>query len=126
MRKLKAPPPLKRGTDLKVGHYRSAEILLRIWLARLAEFLHDGLDEFLGMGEFLSDHAEVHGGNGGIALAGAVDAVLADEDEGVGDAVEGDGEAATVAAKALLEMLEVVAVFVKGGHAGLLFVIPIG
>jgi hypothetical protein len=42
------------------------------------------LDELFGVGKFLIDHSQVHGWDGGIALAGAVDAVLADKDEGVG------------------------------------------
>jgi hypothetical protein len=74
------------------------------------------LNEFLGVGEFLRDHAKVHGGDGGIALAGTVNAVLADQDESVGDAVEGDGEAAAVATEALFGVFEFLAVLVKSGH----------
>jgi hypothetical protein len=81
--------------------------------AEFAEFFHHRLDEFFGVGEFLGDHAEVHRGNRGIAHAGAVDAVLADEDKGVGDAIEGDGEAAAVAPEALLEMLEFVVMLLE-------------
>ena len=87
-----------------------------VGFAEFAKFFHYGLDEFFGVGEFLGDHAKVHGGDGGVALAGAVDAVLADEDEGVGDAVERDGQAATVASEALLGVFEFVVVFVESRH----------
>src|SRR6266478_2707109 len=86
--------------------------------AEFAEFFHYGLDEFFGVGEFLGDHTEVHGRDGGVAHAGAVDAVLADEDERVGDAVEGDGQAAAVAPEALLEVLELVVVLLECRHEG--------
>jgi hypothetical protein len=89
-----------------------------VGFAQFAEFFHYGLDEFLGVSEFLGDHAEVHCGDGGVALAGAVDAVLADEDQGVGDAVERDGEAATVASEPLLEVLEFVVMLLKSRHEG--------
>ena len=81
--------------------------------AEFAEFFHYGLDEFFGVGEFLGDHAEVHRGNRGIAHAGAVDAVLADEDERVGDAVEGDSKAASVAPEALLRMFQLVVMLLE-------------
>jgi hypothetical protein len=87
-----------------------------VGFAGFAEFFHYGLDEFFSVGEFLGDHTDVHGGDGGIALAGAVDTVLADEDEGVGDAVERDGEAAAVAAEALFGVLEFVVMFLECRH----------
>jgi len=70
------------------------------------------------MGEFLGDHAEVHRRNRGIALAGAIDPVLADEDERVGDAIERDGEAAAVPPEALLEVLQFVVMLLKSRHDG--------
>jgi len=73
--------------------------------AEFAEFFHYRLDEFFGVGEFLGNHAEVHRGNRGVALAGAIDAVLADEDECIGDAVERDRQAAAVAPESLLGVL---------------------
>jgi hypothetical protein len=93
-------------------------VLLLSGFAGFAEFFHYRLDEFLGVSEFLGDNAQVHGGDGGVALTGAIDAVLADEDEGVGDAVERDGEAAAVAPEALLEVLEFVVMLFKSGHGG--------
>jgi len=81
--------------------------------AEFAQFFHYRLDEFFGVGEFRGDHAEVHGRYRGIAHAGAIDAVLADEDEGVGDAVEGDGQPASVAAEALLGVFQLVVMLFK-------------
>src|SRR5258707_2952464 len=95
-----------------------------VGFAQFAEFFHHGLDEFFGVGEFLGDHAEVHRGNRGIALAGAVDAVLTDEDERVGDAIERDGEAAAIPSEALLEVLEVVVVLLKSRHEGSFLPLP--
>jgi hypothetical protein len=96
--------------DLKFGRYSLGGF------AGFAEFFHYRLDQFFGVGEFLGDHADVHRGERGIALAGAIDAVLPDQDECVGDAIEGDGEAATIAAEALFGVFEDVSVFVEGGH----------
>jgi hypothetical protein len=60
------------------------------------ETFHHGLQQFFGVSEFLSDHAQIHRGNCGIALTSAVDAMLADENQRVGDAVKRDCEAAAV------------------------------
>ena len=46
----------------------------------------------------MQDDLQIHGGFIGLADAGAVDAVLADEDEGVGQQVRGHGEFAAGAA----------------------------
>ena len=87
-----------------------------LFLAAFAQFFHYGLDEFLGVGQFLGDEADVQGGLGGIALGVAIDGVLADEDEGVGEAVEGDGEAAALGAEHLFIVVEFFAVFFKSVH----------
>jgi len=84
--------------------------------AEFAEFFHYGLDEFFGVGEFRGDHAEVHGGDGGIPLAGAIDAVLADEDQRICDAVERHSEAATIPPEALLRMFQLVVMLFKRRH----------
>src|SRR5882724_12179799 len=84
--------------------------------AEFAEFFHHGLDEFLGVSEFLGDHAEVHRGNSGVALAGAIDPVLANEDERIGDAVKRDREASAIAPEALLRMLKFVVMLLECGH----------
>src|SRR5882724_11859453 len=84
--------------------------------AEFAEFFHHRLDEFLGVGEFLGDHAEVHRGNSGVALAGAIDAVLADEDERICDAVKRHRQASAIAPEALLRMLKFVVMLFKSRH----------
>ena len=64
----------------------------RCWDAgslRLLDFLHGALDKILGADETGEHHLNIHGGLGGVANTGAVDAVLADEDERVGEDVEG-------------------------------------
>jgi hypothetical protein len=96
--------------DLKFGHY------ILVCFAGFAEFFHYRLDQFFRVGEFLGDHADVHRGKRGIALAGAIDTVLADQDEGISDAIEGHGEAAAIAAEPLFGVFEDLAVFIKGGH----------
>jgi len=73
------------------------------------------------VGEFLGDHAEVHRGDGGIALAGAIDSVLADEDQRIGDTVERDGQASAVAPEALLGMLEFVVMLLECRHENSLY-----
>src|SRR5258707_12910373 len=74
-----------------------------VGFAQFAEFFHHRLDEVFGMGEFLRDYAEVHRGNRGIALAGAIDPALPDEYERVGVAIERDCEASQVPPDARLE-----------------------
>jgi hypothetical protein len=115
------PLPENRPGGFAQGRQGAAPKKLgSVGFARLAELFHHRLDEFFGVGEFLGDHAEVHGGDGGVALAGAVDAVLADQDKGIGDAVEGDGEASPVAPKALLGVLEFVVMLLECRHEGCL------
>jgi hypothetical protein len=63
------------------------------------EFAHGGLDEVLGAVDLVEDGLEIKRGLGGIAVGDAIDAVLADEDDGVGEHVERDGEAASLRAK---------------------------
>jgi len=57
------------------------------------------LDELLGAVDLVENGLQVERGLGGIAAGDAVDAVLADEDEGVGEHVERDGEAAALRAQ---------------------------
>jgi hypothetical protein len=54
----------------------------------------------------LEDELDVHRGLAGLAGALAVHAMLADEDEGVGKDVQGDGEAAGLEAELKLAALE--------------------
>lgn len=85
-------------------------------VALLAEFFHDGLDEGFGAFHAAEDGLEVEGGFAGVAGGGAVDAMLADEDERVGKQVEGDGEAAALGAHHELVLFELGAFLVKDVH----------
>ena len=84
--------------------------------ALLAELLHDGLDEGFGAFHAAEDGLEVERGLAGVARGGAVDAVLADEDERVGEQVEGDGEASAFGAHHELVAFELRAFFIKDVH----------
>lgn len=68
----------------------------------------DGGEEFLGLLDGSGDEFDVAGG----AAAGgaAIDAMLAGEDEGVGEEIEGDGETAGVGAALEFAALKLVAV----------------
>ena len=60
------------------------------------EFAHGGLYELLGAVDLVEHGLQIERGFGGVAAGDAVDAVLADEDERIGEHVEGDSEAATL------------------------------
>ncbi len=90
---------------------------LRLCLPLLFERGHDGLDEGFGSVDAFKHGLKVEPGRGGIAVGDAVDAVLAGEDEGVGEQVEGDGEASAVGAHHEFVTLQFVAFFVEDGHA---------
>jgi hypothetical protein len=75
-------------------------------LAALAlEFGHGGLDELLGTVDLVENGFEVERGLGGVAIGDAVDAMLTDEDEGVGEHVERDSEAASLGTEHELVLL---------------------
>ena len=82
----------------------------------LPQFFHNGLDELLGSVDFAGDGLKIERGLGWIAVGDAVDAVLADEDERVGEGVQSDGEATAGCAHHEFVLLEFVAAFVKNGH----------
>ncbi len=84
-------------------------------VARTPQFFHDGLNELLGVRQFLRDHVDVQGGLRGITRAVTIDAVLADEDKSVGQPVERNGQAAACAAEHLLVAFQVVVQFSGGG-----------
>jgi hypothetical protein len=60
---------------------------------------------------------DVHGGFAGLASALAINAVLAGEDKGVGEQVEGNGKAAALDAHAELMLFKRFAVVFPNGHA---------
>ncbi len=70
------------------------------------------MDEVLGTLDLLLDDREVAGGVGAVA----VDGVLVDEDEGVGEDVEGDGQAAAGGAGFELFVFEGLVAVVEDGH----------
>ena len=77
---------------------------------------HDGLDEGFCAFDAAGDGLEIEAGLRGIAVGDAVDAVLSGEDEGVGEQVEGDGEAAAVGAHHEFVVVELGAFFVEDVH----------
>ena len=57
-------------------------------VALRAQVFHYRLDELLGFGEFKGDDPDVHHGGVWIAVGVAIDAMLADEYQSVGDEVK--------------------------------------
>ena len=82
----------------------------------LLQLFHHALDQFLGIGETLHNELNVHHGLARLALALAVDAVLAHERHGIGDGVHGDGQPAAGNAHHGLVMLQFFLLFVEYGH----------
>lgn len=58
------------------------------------EFVDNALQQFLGLEDAVLDHLYIHGGLSGLASALTVDAMLSDEDEGVGEDIQGDEQTA--------------------------------
>ncbi len=81
------------------------------------DFLHGALDKILGADQAGEHHLNIHGGLGGVAGTGAVNAVLADEDEGVGEDIEGEGEFAAGGAHLKFEAFEFFLSFAKNVHS---------
>ena len=81
-----------------------------------AELFHNGLDEGFGAFHAGENGLQIEGRLCRVAARGAVDAMLADHDEGIGEQVEGDGEAAALGAHHELVLFELGAFFVKDVH----------
>jgi hypothetical protein len=81
-----------------------------------AYFFHYGLDEGFGTFDAGENGLEVEGWLGGVAGGGAVNAVLADHDEGVSEEVHGDGESSAFGAHHELVAVELGALFVEDVH----------
>ena len=90
-------PPL-RGFAASVG-MTPAVAKLSCLVAFAFEFAHGGLNELLGSVDLVEDGLQVERGLGGVAIRDAVDAMLADKDEGVGEHVERDGKTASLGAE---------------------------
>ena len=87
-------------TELEDGaNYRTSESRLTRSVTLALQFGHGGLDELLGAVDLIENGLQVERRLGGIAAGDAVDAVLADEDERVGEHIERDGEAASLGAE---------------------------
>src|SRR3954463_15333247 len=78
----RAPP--SGGKSASIRFCRTFEFQVR----------HDAGDQFFGVADGFRDDLNVHGGLAGRACALAVNAVLADENESVGEHVQRDGELA--------------------------------
>jgi len=74
------------------------------------ELLHDGGYEFFRAVDTGEDGLQVECGDGEVAVGGAVDAMLSDEGERVGEHVHGDGEAAAGGAQHELVFFQIFAV----------------
>jgi len=82
----------------------------------LADLFHHRLNEGFGAFHAGQDSFEVEGGLGGVTGGGAVDAVLADHDQGVGEQVQGYGEAAPLDTHHELVAFQLGALFVEYIH----------
>ena len=76
----------------------------------------DAGDELFGVRKALGDELDVHGRFAELTDALAVDSVLADEHQSIGDAVEGDGEATAVAAHHEFVLFEIFATLLVNRH----------
>jgi hypothetical protein len=82
---------------------------------RLLEVFHDGADEFLGVLDAFLNELDVHGRLAGLARALTINAVLTDQDKGVGEKVQGDREAAAFGSHHELKVVEFAgAIFIHG------------
>jgi hypothetical protein len=81
-----------------------------------SDLFHDGLDQGLGAFDAGENGLEVEGRLGGVAGGGAVDAVLADHDEGVGEQVHGHGKPSSLRAHHEFIALQLGALFVEYRH----------
>lgn len=81
------------------------------------QFDHDGSNQFFSIGDAFLHNLHVHGGFTGLAGTLAIDAVLSDEDEGVGEEVEGEGEAASFLPHLEFVAIEVGGTLLEDGHS---------
>jgi hypothetical protein len=77
-------------------------------IALALKLAHGGLDELFRAVDLVEDGLQVERGLGGIPTRDAVDAVLTDEDEGVREHVERDGEATSLGAEHEFVLLYIV------------------
>jgi hypothetical protein len=92
----------------------------QLGVAALAQLFHDGRDQLFSAVDGLEDRLQIEGRLRGIAIAGAVDTMLSDEDERVGKKVHRNGEAAALQTHHEFVALERVFVIIKNGHGTIL------
>src|ERR1700694_1440405 len=81
-----------------------------------AQIFHHALNELLGLSQFVCDDLNVHGRLGGIAMAVAIDSVLAYQHHRVRHAVKRHREASAMGPQHLFVVLDLFLVVVKCGH----------
>ena len=85
--------------------------------ARLLQFFHHALNEFLRVGQILHDQLNIHYRLARPTLALAINAVLTDERHGIGDGIHGNGQAPARNAHHSFEMLQFFLLLVEYRHA---------
>ena len=83
----------------------------------LLQFPHHADHELFRVRQAFVDQLDVHRRFARLAGALAIDAVLSDEDEGVGEEVEGEGEAASFLPHLEFVAIEVGGALLEDGHS---------
>ena len=81
------------------------------------EFHHHTGNQLLGVGDALVDQLNVHGGLARLPRALAIDAVLADQHQGVGQQIERDRQTSPLPPHLEFVLFEGVLAVVEDGHA---------
>src|SRR5271168_5030543 len=105
-------PAELRARTFRIQHWRELPrqtLLLRYALVLQAELLHDRLNQLFGAGDFAQNGFQAERGLGGVARGSAINSVLADQDQGIGEHVEGHGETAALSPHHELEMFQIIA-----------------
>jgi len=85
-------------------------------VALLADLFHNRLDESLGAFHAGENGLQIEGWLRRVAGGGAIDAMLADHDQGVGEKVKGHGQAASLNAHHELVVFKLCTFFVEYTH----------
>jgi hypothetical protein len=100
-----APIDLARIFRCRSGIEKGAPHCFSALIALALELAHGGLDELLGAVDLVENSLEIERGLGRVAIRDAIDAVLSDEDEGIGEYIERDSEAASLQSEHKLVLL---------------------
>src|SRR5579859_3968835 len=106
----------ERGISLRLPNSAETSPSAALRFSRLPDLLHHRLHQFLGVHQLLRDHPNIHRRNRRIALAGAIDAVLAHQHQRIGQAVQSHRQPSAFLAEHLFVVLQFVLVFSKCGH----------